>query len=104
MTADGVLQAEGLQIVHIARAHPQTPERRGTQLRGGFRESRSLHNTVAGANVMEQVVAEGMDDLVSQGIRNSIVALVDRRAGGGSHDRFHMANLTANPFEERLPC
>ena len=65
MSLDGVAQRQGSQVVHVSGPHPQVPKSGGSQLvRRILRPC--LHDAIAGADVMQQEVAVGMDDLVSQ--------------------------------------
>src|SRR5262245_8050085 len=61
---DRVLEAEAETVVHEPAPGPQAPERGGADpvARGG---AAVLHDPVTGADVVQQEVAERMDDLVA---------------------------------------
>ncbi len=79
MALDGLRQRQGKQVMHVARAGPQTPKCRGAQLVGGILRAR-LDDTVAGLDVMQQEVAVGVNDLVPQRPGDGESAAVDHRA------------------------
>ena len=56
--------------MHQAIASPHTPERRGSHFVGGILRT-VLHDSIARADVVEQEIAEGMDDLAPESTRNS---------------------------------
>ena len=62
-----VLERQGLEIVHVPRVHAESPERhRPKFVSRVFR--RILDYAVTRTNVMEQEIAIGMNNLVSQSI------------------------------------
>jgi len=94
-------QAQGLQVMHEPRPHAQSPERRSAQLVGRVL-LRRLHDTVARADVVQQEIAVGMDNLVAESLRHGERAAVDGRAGRRSHNCAHVARAAADRFEDGL--
>src|ERR1700724_4521771 len=60
----------------------------------------TLDNAIPGSDVMQQIVAKGMNDLVPQRLGNSKHAAVDHRPRRRRPYGFHMANITAEPAED----
>ncbi len=56
--------------MHVAGFRTQSPERAGAQLVRGVRRA-ALDDAVAGPHVMQQEIAEGVNDLVSQSLGDS---------------------------------
>src|SRR5215469_5794847 len=98
---DRVLQRERLQVVHVTRTHAQTPQRRRPQLVRSVLRWR-LHDPVSGFDVMEQKIAVGMDDLVTQSLGNRETAPIDEGTGRRRHDGCDMARRAANCVEQTL--
>lgn len=67
--------------MHQLCSCPESPQRHGAQLVGGIFAA-VLHNAVAGSDIVQQVVAERVDDLVSESFRHRILTAEKRRAGG----------------------
>ena len=65
VTLDGVKERAGPAVVQQLRARAHSPKRRRAHFVGGFLAA-VLHDAVTGADVMEQEVAEGVDDFVAQ--------------------------------------
>jgi hypothetical protein len=65
--------------MHQAIAYPHTPERSGSHLVGGILWT-VLDNSIAGPDVVQQEIAEGMKDLATQGIRNNEMAPIQHRS------------------------
>ena len=99
VATDRVLEAKAREIVHEAGAQPQTPERRGPDLVPRRRPS-VLHDSVTGAEVVQQEVAERMDDLVPERIRDLERAAVDESAGGRGGDGRGVAGAAADVIED----
>src|SRR5271156_3047680 len=54
--------------MHVTRLHAQPPERAGAQFVRGIRRSRSLNDAVARPYIVQEEIAEGGNDLASQGL------------------------------------
>src|SRR5438105_13329393 len=79
MTQDRIGQVEGCRVVHEAAARAQTPERRRPDL-VARRRSAVLHDAVAGADVVQEEVAEWLDPFVPEGVRHRQRLPPDRKS------------------------
>ena len=77
--------------MHQAIASPHTPKRRGSHFVGGILGT-VLHDSIARPDVVKQEIAEGMDGLVPEGIRNSEGASIEHRSGRDSRDGSNVAD------------
>jgi len=81
--------------------HTQAPKRRRAEfVRGILRPG--LDDAVAGLDVMQQKIAVGMDDLVAERRRHGENAAIDQRARRRRRDGLDMADIAADPLEQRL--
>src|ERR1700682_1633569 len=96
VACDRVLQRQRSEIVHIPRSRAQTPQCGRAQLVGGILRW-SLHDAVTRLDVMQQEVAERMNDLVSQRLRHDKRATVDDRPCRGRRNGLNMAGGGADP-------
>src|SRR5580704_10293599 len=97
MALDGVFERKGLEVMHMPRMHAQYPEGHRPQFIGGIC-GRVLDDAIASSNVMEQKIAEWVNDLVAKCLRYCERSAIDgssRRSGddganvaGGATDRF----------------
>ena len=70
MSFDGFAETQRLPVVHQTVARANAPERRGADfITRGL--SAILHNSVARADIVQQKVAERMDDFAAECRRNS---------------------------------
>jgi hypothetical protein len=102
VSVDGIFESQRFEVVHVARPHAQTPERSGAQfvcsvLRG------ILYDTITRSHVMEQEVAEGMNDLVPQSFGNGKLSAVDDRPRGSGGDGWDVAGTALDLLEESFP-
>jgi hypothetical protein len=102
MPADGALQAERFQIVHVAWAHAKAPKRGGAKLVCGVRGT-ALNDAIARPDIVEQKVAVGMNDLVAQSIRNRESAAIDDRACRNGDEGGEVTSGAAEPGKQSLP-
>src|SRR5271169_4260290 len=65
MAFDRVLQCQRSEIVHVTWPHAQSPQCGRAQFVGGVRRG-SLHDPVAGLDVVQEEVAVRMDDPVAE--------------------------------------
>src|SRR6267378_1401239 len=86
--------------MHQAIASPHAPKRCGAHFVGGILRT-VLDNSIARTEVVQQEIAEGMNDLVPEGIRNSESATIQHRPRRGGRDG---SNVTrgATDLEEDL--
>src|SRR5258707_7546032 len=100
VTLDRVGARRREAIMHQAIASPHTPERRGAHFVGGVLGT-VLDDSIARAEVVQQEIAKGMNDLVSEGIRNSERAAIQHRSCWDGRDG---SNVTsgATDLEEDL--
>src|SRR5689334_15426810 len=61
-------------------------------------------HTVAGADVVQQKIAEGMDGLAAERVVDDEAASVERRAGGGGGERLGVALAAADGAEQLQPA
>src|SRR5690242_18926504 len=59
-----------------------------------------MDNPISCYGVMQQKVAEGMDDFVPQGVWNGKHAAIYNRPYGSCGDRFHRADTATNAAEK----
>ncbi len=117
----GVGKGKGGAIVHQAGVQADTPERRGPDFVGGVLAFRireispgalgkslsvmldgSLDDAVAGANVVQEEVAEGVECFITKGGRYGEVAAVNGSSGRGGGERCDVASDAANFVEHGL--
>src|ERR1700749_2991947 len=93
-------RARRAAVVHELVVRPKTPERRGANhvLRG---LAAVLDEAVARADVVEQEVAERVNDLIRERGGNDERAAVDDRAFGRGRHRARVADRTTERVEER---
>ena len=88
--------------MHEPWLHPQSPKRGGTQFVSRIRWA-ALQDAITGPDIVQQIVAIWMNDLVTKGLGNRERAAVDNRTGRRGHDRRHVARGTANSPKDHLP-
>src|SRR5580692_7647746 len=88
--------------MHVTRSHAQAPERSRPQPICGVLRG-ILYDTVTCSHVMQQEVAERMNNFISQSVRHSERSTVYYRPRGSGGDGFDVACITTDPVEERLP-
>ena len=99
MARDRVLQRQRSEIVHIPRSRAQTPQWGRAQLVGGILRW-SLHDAITRLDVMQQEVAERMNDLASQRLGHEKRAAVDDRPCRGRRDGLDVAGVAADLLEQ----
>src|SRR6516165_4454358 len=85
-----VFERQRRQVVHESGFRAQPPQRRREQLRGGILVT-DLHNPVASADLVQQEITEGMDNLVAQGFWHQKHSAIDGRSLRGRRHQFHVA-------------
>src|SRR5712691_13281853 len=103
VTPDRGFERQGRQVVHESSFHPEAPQRDGAKLVGRVLRT-SLNDTVAGSHIVQQEIAERMNDLIAEGVRHHENAAVQHRSGGSGGHRLHMADVTTDAFEKMLAC
>src|SRR5262249_10598062 len=88
-------------VVHHAVAHAEAPQRRRADLVAG-RLATILRHAIAGPDVVVQEVAERMDEVVAQRLRDGERALVDHGSGGRGGDGAHVADRAPDLDERGL--
>ena len=84
--------------MHVARSHAEAPERSRPQFICGVLRG-ILNDTITRSHVMEQEVAERMNDFIAQGVghgKGSTIYDCPRRSGS---DGFDVACIAADSFE-----
>src|ERR1700751_1106695 len=99
VTLDCIFQRERLEIMHIAGFRSESPERAGTQFVRGVRRA-ALDDAVAGPHVMQQEIAERMNDFVSQSLWVSESPAIHHRSGRRCSNGFNVAEGALNSREE----
>src|SRR5271166_2988506 len=87
--------------MHETSLLTQTPQGSRSQFVGCVLRS-NLNDSIACADVMQQIVSERMDDLVAQGLWNRKRATIHNRSSGRSDDGFYMAGAATQPPEKVL--
>ena len=87
-----------LQVMHETSLIAQTPQRSRSQFVGCVLRS-NLNDSIACADVMQQIVSERMDDLIPKGLRNSKLTTIDNRSSGRRDDGFYVAGAATQPAE-----
>src|SRR5204863_4785041 len=106
-----LVQGEGLRaavrgrtrraaVVHELVVRPQAPQRRSPNHVSGCLPV-GLYYPVASADVVEQEVAERVDDLVAERVGHGELPAVDDRADGRGRDRADVADRATERVEER---
>ena len=98
VAVDGAFEREGFEVVHVARMRAEAPERDGAQFVSGVLRG-ILDDAVAGADVVEEEVAVGMDDPVAERVRHGERSAIDDHAGASSDDGADMASGAADGFK-----
>jgi hypothetical protein len=101
VTFDRISARRGESVMHQAIASPHTPERRGSHFVGGILGT-VLHDSIASPKVVQQEIAEGMDDLVPEGIRNNEGTSVQRCSGRDSRDGSNVTGGATDLKEDLL--
>jgi hypothetical protein len=81
MTPDRGFEREGREIVHESSFHPEAPQRDGEKLVSRVLRT-SLNDAVAGSHIVQQEIAEGMNDLIAEGVRHHESAAVQHVPAG----------------------
>src|SRR5437762_11491172 len=121
MAEDRFSESERSAIVHQHRMGAHDPGGRGAPLVGArmmvlerqvlpfdlvhFLAVVLFHgdgDAVAGADIVEEVIAVGMEALVAERFRNGELAAVHHRASRRGDERRDMTDLTADPRKQRL--
>jgi hypothetical protein len=84
--------------VHVARVRAEAPEGDGAQFVGGVLRG-ILDDAVAGADVVEEEVAVGMNDFGAEGVGNGEGSAVDDSAGGSGDDGADVAGGASDGFK-----
>jgi len=98
MTLNGILQGQRSEVMHETSLIAHTPQRSRSQFVGCVLRS-NLNDSIACADVMQQIVSEGMDDLIPKGLRNSKLTTIDNRSSGRRDDCFHVAGAATQPLK-----
>jgi len=98
---DRVLKGQRLMVMHKTWPHAQSPKGRGAQFVSGILRP-GLDDAVAGLDVMQQKVAEGMDDLVAERRWYREGPAIDQRARRRGRDVLNMTDIAADPLEHCL--
>ena len=88
-------------VMHKTWPHARSPKGRGAQFVSGILRP-GLDDAVAGLDVMQQKVAEGMDDLVAERRWYREGPAIDQRARRRGRDVLNMTDIAADPLEHCL--
>src|SRR6266404_5914892 len=102
VTVDCILKCQRIAVMHKAVSHARAPQRRCPQLGRRFLPT-ILNDAVSGSDVMQQKVAERMNDLVPERLWHGQSAAVDQRVRRGRHNGAHVTNAAANGFKHVRP-
>src|SRR5579863_4377902 len=102
VTRDRRFQRERFKIVHETGLSPQTPQGSSPQLVGSLIEPGGLDDSIAGSHVVEQEVAEGMNDLVCQRLRYCELSSIDNRAHRSGDHRANVTGAATNLIKHVL--
>ena len=78
--------------MHESRLHAQTPQWNGAQLVSSILRS-GLYNSVPSIDVVQQKIAEGMNDLTAERVGHHEYAAVEHRSCWGGRDRLDLGLL-----------
>src|SRR2546426_4758598 len=98
MLLDRAKEGHAPAVVEQFGARSNAPEGRRAQFVGSFLAA-SLHDTVAGPNVVQQEIAVRVKDFVAQCRWDMDRASRDGCSGRGRDDRGDVANVTADAVE-----
>src|ERR1700722_4218969 len=87
--------------MHVARSHAEAPKCSRPQLIRGILR-RILYDTVARSHVVQQEVAERMNDFISQSVGHGEGSAIYYRSRRSGNDGFDVACITTGPVEQRL--
>src|SRR5947209_20166081 len=99
VTQDSFVASEGRIIVHQTVTSPQSPQRSSAQLVGRCL-SAVLHNAIARSYIVQQEVAEWVNDLAAQCRRSCERSAIDHCARRGGSNRGDMADVAADAVEQ----
>ena len=101
MTLNGVLQGQRSEVMHETSLIAHTPQGSRSQFVGCVLWS-NLNDSIACADVMQQIVSERMDDLIPKGLRNSKLTTIDNRSSWRRDDCFHVAGAATQPLKQMM--
>ena len=87
--------------MHVAGLRTQSPERARAQFVRGIRRA-TLDDTIAGPHVMQEEIAERVNDFVSQSLGDGKRSAIHHRSSGSCGNGFNVAGAAANSLEEVL--
>ena len=85
--------------MHVTRSHAQAPKRGRPQLICGVLRG-ILYDAITGSHIMQQEVAERMNDFIPQRVGHHEGPTIYNRPRRSGRDAFHMARITADPLED----
>ena len=101
MPLDCIFERQRLQIVHEPRFGAKPPKGSCPQFICGVLRSH-LDNSVSRFNIVQEKIAEWMDNLIAESFGNSEHSPVDRSSGRSGRDGLHMAGTATDPREQPL--
>lgn len=84
--------------MHVTRSHAEAPKRSRPQFICGVLRG-ILNDTITRSHVMQQEVAERMNDFIAQGVGHGEGSTIYDRPGRSGSDGFDVACIAADPFE-----
>src|SRR6266852_9987968 len=98
VAVDGILKCQRIAVMHKAVSHARAPQRRCPQLGRCFLPT-ILNDAVSCPDVVQQKVAERMNDLVPECLWHGQSAAVDQRACGSRYNGAQVTYAAANGFK-----
>ena len=84
--------------MHVTRSHAEAPKRRRPQLICGVLRG-ILYDTITRSHIMQQEVAERMNDFIPQRVGHHEGPTIYNRPWRSGGDGFDVACITADPLE-----
>ena len=98
---DGVFEGQRFEVVHVAWSHAQTPQCGSAHFVCGVLRG-ILYDTITCSHVMQQEVAEWMNDFIPQGVGHGEGSTIYYCSRGSGGDRFDVAGIATDLLEESL--